>query len=117
MRFHFHDGRKKESQTRLITRKSHLVKFNSDVAARLSLFRLASSPAYASLIAFALNADTFQRSVVAITLDWKKPWTWIESLERWLGILEDAVKTVEAQNREVVESAREDRGFFGRLSI
>ncbi|KAI9032316.1 dynein light intermediate chain-domain-containing protein [Hyaloraphidium curvatum] len=87
------------------------VRDDEDVAARMSVFRLASSPAYATLLPFALNQDTFQTSVVAITLDWKRPWTWVESLERWLSILERAIAELSGKAPAVVEAGKAQRGY------
>ncbi|KAG5461124.1 MAG: hypothetical protein BJ554DRAFT_6730, partial [Olpidium bornovanus] len=69
---------------------------NEDLLAHLGIFQLgASEPVYRSLLSFAINADTLPDSLVVITLDWTRPWRFVETLQRWLSVFEESVLHVE----------------------
>ncbi|CAG8562847.1 241_t:CDS:2 [Paraglomus occultum] len=69
-----------------------------DTIARLGFYQLASSDkAYNSLLRFALNLTTLQESVIIIVLDWSRPWTFIETLQRWIKVVEQAINSVKQE--------------------
>jgi dynein light intermediate chain 1 len=56
--------------------------------ARLGLYQLGlSSPEFLPLLKFALRSETISDSCVIILLDWTRPWTFLETLERWINVL------------------------------
>jgi dynein light intermediate chain 1, cytosolic len=56
-----------------------------------------SDKAYHSLLRFALNITTVPDSLVMIVLDWSCPWTFIESLQRWIKVVEQAIDAVKKE--------------------
>jgi len=69
-----------------------------DTIARLGFYQLASSDkAYNSLLRFALNVTTIQESVIIIVLDWSRPWTFVETLQRWIKVVEQAINSVKQE--------------------
>ncbi|RUP47129.1 dynein light intermediate chain-domain-containing protein [Jimgerdemannia flammicorona] len=68
---------------------------NEDTIARLGLYQLSlAHPSYQSLLKFALNSSTLPDSLVVILLDWSRPWTFVETLERWIALLERQIDDV-----------------------
>ncbi|RUS14848.1 hypothetical protein BC937DRAFT_93239 [Endogone sp. FLAS-F59071] len=68
---------------------------NEDTIARLGLYQLSlAHPAYQSLLKFALNSSTLPDTLVVILLDWSRPWTFVETLERWVSLLERQINEV-----------------------
>nr|CAG8524817.1 2988_t:CDS:10 [Entrophospora candida] len=66
-----------------------------DTLARLGIYQLAGSEdAYRPLLKFALNYKTLPDSLVVIVLDWTRPWTFIETLQRWIKFIESSIKDV-----------------------
>ncbi|RIA95346.1 dynein light intermediate chain-domain-containing protein [Glomus cerebriforme] len=69
-----------------------------DTLARLGIYQLAGShDSYQSLLRFALNSSTLPDSLVVIVLDWARPWTFIETLQRWIKFLEVGIEGVKAE--------------------
>ncbi|RHZ89821.1 hypothetical protein Glove_9g161 [Diversispora epigaea] len=69
-----------------------------DTLARLGLYQLAGSQeAYQSLLRFALNSSTLPDSLVVIVLDWARPWTFVETLQRWAKFLEKGVENIKTE--------------------
>ncbi|KAF9356951.1 hypothetical protein BGX26_004492 [Mortierella sp. AD094] len=68
---------------------------NEDTVARLGLYQIAGShKSYHALLKYCLNTKTIADSVVIIVLDWSKPWTFMETLQRWVKVLEGAIKQI-----------------------
>lgn len=66
-----------------------------DTLARLGIYQLAGSEdAYRPLLKFALNYKTLPDSLVVVVLDWTRPWTFIETLQRWIKFVESSIKDV-----------------------
>lgn len=56
--------------------------------ARLGLYQLSlASPEFLPLLKFAIRAETVVDSCVLILIDWTRPWTFLETLERWINVL------------------------------
>ncbi|KAG9303822.1 hypothetical protein G9A89_018719 [Geosiphon pyriformis] len=69
-----------------------------DTIARLGLYQLAGSQkAYNSLLRFALNSTTLADSLVVIVLDWARPWTFIETLQRWIKLVQEGIHAIRAE--------------------
>ncbi|CAG8571924.1 3151_t:CDS:10 [Diversispora eburnea] len=69
-----------------------------DTLARLGLYQLAGSQeAYQSLLRFALNSSTLPDSLVVIVLDWARPWTFVETLQRWAKFLEKGIENIKTE--------------------
>ncbi|KAJ3049472.1 hypothetical protein HK097_009531, partial [Rhizophlyctis rosea] len=79
---------------------------SEDVVARVGLYNLSNDVAYQSLLRFALNLDTLADSLVVLVLDWTKPWTFFDSLDRWLTFLERSVGVMVEQRTRLVEELR-----------
>nr|CAI5863434.1 unnamed protein product [Callosobruchus analis] len=56
---------------------------------RLSVWVLDGDPAHADLLKFALNEDTFQDTLVILTVSMTTPWGILEQLQHWASILAD----------------------------
>jgi len=70
----------------------------ADTLARLGLYQLAGSQeAYQSLLHFALNSTTLPDSLVVIVLDWARPWTFVETLQRWIKFIELGIERVKKE--------------------
>ncbi|KAF8967566.1 hypothetical protein BGZ46_000148 [Entomortierella lignicola] len=68
---------------------------NEDTVARLGLYQIAGShKSYHALLKYCLNTKTIADSVVIIVLDWSKPWTFMETLQRWIRVLEGAIQQI-----------------------
>ncbi|CAG8597025.1 4447_t:CDS:2, partial [Scutellospora calospora] len=69
-----------------------------DTLARLGIYQLAGSQeAYQSLLHFALNSTTLPDSLVVIVLDWARPWTFVETLQRWIKFIELGIERVKKE--------------------
>ncbi|KAF9961644.1 hypothetical protein BGZ72_002735 [Mortierella alpina] len=63
--------------------------------ARLGLYQIAGSHrSYHALLKYCLNTKTIADTVVLIVLDWSKPWTFMETLQRWIKVLEGALQQI-----------------------
>ncbi|KAI8979073.1 dynein light intermediate chain-domain-containing protein [Mycotypha africana] len=61
----------------------------NEAIARLGVYQLGlSASEYRPLLKFALCPETLSDSAVIIVLDWTRPWTFLETLERWIDVLE-----------------------------
>ncbi|KAF9183654.1 hypothetical protein BGZ51_003883 [Haplosporangium sp. Z 767] len=68
---------------------------NEDTVARLGLYQIAGSHrSYHALLKYCLNTKTIADSVVMIVLDWSRPWTFMETLHRWVKVLETAIEQI-----------------------
>ena len=66
-----------------------------DTVARLGLYQIAGShKSYHALLKYCLNTNTIADTVVLIVLDWSKPWAFVETLERWVKVLDTAIKQI-----------------------
>ncbi|KAL0093364.1 dynein light intermediate chain-domain-containing protein [Phycomyces blakesleeanus] len=67
----------------------------NEAMARLGLYQLGlSSPEYQPLLKFALNSDTLADSFVILCLDWTRPWKFLETLERWIDVLQRSIQEI-----------------------
>ncbi|KAJ3285630.1 hypothetical protein HK104_009391 [Borealophlyctis nickersoniae] len=80
---------------------------SEDVVARIGLYHLASDAAYQALVRLPLNLDTLADSLVVLVLDWTRPWLFLQSLDRWLTVLEREVNGMMEQRRRLVFELRE----------
>ncbi|KAF8933620.1 hypothetical protein BGZ58_006228 [Dissophora ornata] len=68
---------------------------NEDTVARLGLYQIAgSNKSYYALLKYCFNTKTIANSAVMIVLDWSKPWTFMETLLRWVKVLDTAIKQI-----------------------
>ncbi|RKP13471.1 dynein light intermediate chain-domain-containing protein, partial [Piptocephalis cylindrospora] len=74
------------------------IRDEEDTVSRVGIYQLAAS--HPTLLPFALNADSLANTAVIIVLDWQRPWSWVESLQRWLSVLSDGVAHI-AQEGQV----------------
>ncbi|KAJ3044642.1 hypothetical protein HDV00_001568 [Rhizophlyctis rosea] len=79
---------------------------SEDVVARVGLYNLSNDAAYQGLLRFALNLETLADSLVVLVLDWTRPWTFFDSLDRWLTLLERTIGSMSEQRRRLVEELR-----------
>lgn len=69
--------------------------FTIETVARLGIYQVAGShKSYHALLKYCLNTKTVADSVIMIVLDWAKPWTFMETLERWIKVLEGALQQI-----------------------
>lgn len=69
-----------------------------DTIGRLGFYQLSAS--HPTLLRFALNAHTFADTLILITVDWQKPWTFVETLERWFAVIRDGVQSVRDEGKD-----------------
>ena len=62
--------------------------------ARLNFWQLEGETKHNDLLQFAVNERTISNSLVLILLDFSQPWNLVNSLNRWLGIVENHIKSV-----------------------
>lgn len=79
----------------------------ADIVARIGLYHLASETAFGNLFRFALNVDTLADSLVIIVLDWSRPWTFLKTLDEWLGVLEQQITKLTADKGWLLDELRE----------
>lgn len=69
--------------------------FTIETVARLGIYQVAGShKSYHALLKYCLNTKTIADSVIMIVLDWAKPWTFMETLQRWIKVLEGALQQI-----------------------
>ncbi|XP_050297675.1 cytoplasmic dynein 1 light intermediate chain 2 [Anthonomus grandis grandis] len=56
---------------------------------RLSVWVLDGDPAHADLLKFALNEETFQDTLIILTVSMTTPWGILEQLQHWASVLAD----------------------------
>ncbi|KAI9597016.1 dynein light intermediate chain-domain-containing protein [Syncephalis fuscata] len=71
---------------------------NEDTVGRLGFYQLSAS--HPTLFRFALNPHTFSDTLILITVDWQRPWTFVETLERWFSVIRDGVQAVRDEGRD-----------------
>jgi len=52
---------------------------------------------HAPLVDFALNEKNISNSVVLVVLDFSQPWLLVESLEKWLKVLENHIEVLKTK--------------------
>ncbi|KAF8946960.1 hypothetical protein BGZ47_010794 [Haplosporangium gracile] len=68
---------------------------NEETVARLGIYQVAGShKSYHALLKYCLNTKTIADTVIMIVLDWAKPWTFMETLQRWIKVLEGALQQI-----------------------
>ncbi|KAJ3110314.1 hypothetical protein HK098_000609, partial [Nowakowskiella sp. JEL0407] len=83
--------------------------------ARVGIFTL-SSISYASLIPFAIyppqskptSTASWEDSVVIISMDWSKPWQFVESLEKWFSVLEKVLENSEGESLDILREREKE---------
>ncbi|KAK9762666.1 hypothetical protein K7432_011382 [Basidiobolus ranarum] len=90
---------------------------NEETVARVGLYQLAGSDdSYHDLLRFSLNANTLSGSLIVIALDWSKPWTFVETFERWIKLLEEAIESIKAEGGDE-KSDNPDKWTYGKFVI
>jgi dynein light intermediate chain 1 len=69
----------------------------NDIVGRLGYYQLSAS--HPTLMKFAFNAHTLPDTLIIIALDWERPWTFIESLQRWFKLICDALNDIREEGR------------------
>ncbi|KAM3584238.1 hypothetical protein VKS41_003061 [Umbelopsis sp. WA50703] len=78
---------------------------NEDTIARIALYQLGlSAPEYLPLLKFAISSNTLADSMIVIVLDWSKPWTFVESLQRWIKVLQELIDNVCKEGRAAADN-------------
>ncbi|KAH6577389.1 hypothetical protein BASA62_000926 [Batrachochytrium salamandrivorans] len=79
----------------------------NEAVSRIGIYQLSGDPAYHSLTDFTLTNETISDSLAIITLDWNKPWQFVESLNLWLGLLEQHVDQISKENPNTVTELKQ----------
>ncbi|KAH6562963.1 hypothetical protein BASA60_010880 [Batrachochytrium salamandrivorans] len=79
----------------------------NEAVSRIGIYQLSGDPAYHSLTDFTLTNETISDSLAIITLDWNKPWQFVESLNLWLGLLEQHVDQISKENPNTVAELKQ----------
>lgn len=73
---------------------SHILCIYAAIA-RLGVYQLGlSATEYLPLLKFALNTNTLSDSCAIIILDWTRPWLFLESLQRWMHVLQHRINEI-----------------------
>jgi len=76
-----------------------------DTVAHVGLYRLSGNSTYKSLIPYALTKETISNSVAIISLSWENPSNFLKSIEMWLDILEEEIKSsISSEELEELQS-------------
>ncbi|KAI7862405.1 dynein light intermediate chain-domain-containing protein [Spinellus fusiger] len=87
----------------------------NEAMTRLGLYQIGlSSPEYQPLLKFVLNADTLADSCVVICLDWTQPWAFLETLQRWINVLQRAIQAI-VKDGSVGESSKSGKVIVDTL--
>lgn len=63
--------------------------------ARLGLYQLGlASPEYLPLLKFAISSETISDSCILLLLDWARPWKFLETLQRWINVINSILESV-----------------------
>ncbi|CAG7824637.1 unnamed protein product [Allacma fusca] len=74
-----------------------------DDQTQLSVWVLDGNPSHANLLQFALSDKTFSETVVMLTVSMATPWTIIDQLQFWAGLLHDHVDSLKLSPDRVKE--------------
>jgi len=69
----------------------------SDLLSRAHIWTLEGDVGHAPLVDFALNEKNIANSVVLVVLDFSQPWLLVESLEKWLKVLENHIEVLKTK--------------------
>ncbi|EAL61001.1 dynein light intermediate chain [Dictyostelium discoideum AX4] len=67
---------------------------SEDPVGRINYWSLEGEASQNDLLKFSLNKENIKNCMVIITLDFSQPWNLVESLKKWLGILEEHIKSI-----------------------
>jgi len=67
----------------------------NDMIGRMGIWEMEGNEKYGELLKYALNKDTIENSLVVLTLDFSKPWEFMNSLQKWVSILKASVDSIE----------------------
>ncbi|KAK5582137.1 hypothetical protein RB653_003720 [Dictyostelium firmibasis] len=67
---------------------------SEDPVGRINYWSLEGEASQNDLLKFSINKENIKNCMVIITLDFSQPWNLVESLKKWLGILEEHIKSI-----------------------
>ncbi|EFA84960.1 dynein light intermediate chain [Heterostelium album PN500] len=67
---------------------------------RTNFWTLEGETSHNDLLKFALTANNIAQSMIVIALDFSQPWNIVDSLKKWLAILETHIKSITPQNEK-----------------
>lgn len=70
---------------------------DDEPVARLNVWQMEGEPELKELLKFGLNPSSIANCVVVISLDFSQPWNLIESLNKWLAVLQKHISSVSLQ--------------------
>lgn len=73
------------------------------VFGRISTWQLEGESSYGQLLNFALSETALKDTMAVICLDFTKPWTFLETLEKWIGILTSALASLKLDRKTSTE--------------
>lgn len=84
---------------------------DEDILARLSVYTVPSaSTSYTALLPhFLPPRQSLPHTLVMIVLDWTRPWTFVEELQRWLQWVETWAKGDESRELQIVREENRER--------
>ena len=68
-----------------------------DLLSRAHIWTLEGDVGHAPLLDFALNDKNITKSLAMVVLDFSQPWTLVESLEKWLKVLENHIEVLKTK--------------------
>ncbi|GAM23489.1 hypothetical protein SAMD00019534_066640 [Acytostelium subglobosum LB1] len=70
---------------------------------RTNFWTLEGETAHHDLLKFALTPDNIAHSMIVITLDFSQPWNIVDSLKKWLGIVESHIKSIGSSQKQLMK--------------
>jgi Dynein light intermediate chain (DLIC) len=106
----------KVQRMKLVVNLAH--SFLSDILARLSVYTVPSaSTSYTALLPhFLPPRQSVPHTLVMIVLDWTRPWTFVEELQRWLEWVETWAKGDESRELQIVREENRERRQYEEFS-
>ncbi|KAI9145036.1 dynein light intermediate chain-domain-containing protein [Paraphysoderma sedebokerense] len=83
---------------------------NEDVIARLSFYHISHfQSTLTSLLQIPFSPSSLKDFAAIIAIDWSKPWSIVEQVERWLRVLETLISQIANKGEQIRTEARESK--------
>ncbi|KAJ1982352.1 hypothetical protein H4R35_000305 [Dimargaris xerosporica] len=91
---------------------------DQDEVARIGVYQLADThTTYQALLKYSLNRESVGQSCVVIVLDWTRPWQFVDQLQKWLLVVEQAVEAIRQSGHTKVGGDRASTWSQGQVVV
>eukprot|EP01133_Synstelium_polycarpum_P013434 gene13434-15832_t len=80
---------------------------SEDPIGRTNIWTLEGETAHHDLLKFALSSQNIGQSMIVITLDFSQPWNIVDSLKKWLGILEEHINAIASEKKHLLKDLQD----------